>query len=74
MKNIIFGFLLSVSLVSVANAAETYSKLDCKTVKGKTECKVVKAPKISGDITYLDMSETEGKTDDMPKIVNKGKL
>lgn len=73
MFKTILGLML-VSSVAFAAPAETYAKLSCKVVKGEKVCKVAHEKKISGDITYLDMSETEGKSDDMPAITPKGKL
>lgn len=69
MKTIILSILLVSSVAHAANKDE-YHKLVCK---GKV-CHVVKVPKVNTDVTYLDMSELEGKTDDMPTITKKGKL
>ncbi len=69
---VVVGLLLHGALAYAADK-EMFSKLVCKGKKHPV-CHVVKVKKISEDIQYLDMSELEGKTSDLPEITKKGSL
>ena len=72
MKTILLTLVIILQASNaMAHDKDEYSKLVCNKHK---VCHVVKAHKPDTTIEYLDMSEIEGKSSDMPAISNKGKL
>jgi hypothetical protein len=67
LSKLVLGVMLFWSCQAVAADG-------CKRAKGTKVCHVVKEKKVAEDVTYLDMSQLEGKVDAMPAITPKGKL